>query len=240
MVHISRTLAFFAFVSTGLALALTADPTTNIKGVSAGNTDDSAVISEAKMNHHETPVNGELSSGTGNGGSDAITATTFAKDKPVVDAVAAPGFVVNATHATSARITPGSVYYIQNQQGYYLVRRGDTGIGFAVTTAHPTYSPFRATAVPGTDYVTLQADNGLSITLDHNYNPPVLWLNRVYPVGWFQTVPAGSNTEYLYVHNPSGISGGPWAVLGNNYNDGAINTVVYPTGFNGLYITKIY
>ncbi|KAJ6479184.1 hypothetical protein C8R47DRAFT_1074626 [Mycena vitilis] len=218
MVHISRTLALFAFVSTGLALALTADhTTTGIEGVSAGHTDDTGVINKAK-----------------NGGSDVIAATTFAKDKPADDAVAAPGFVVNTTRAASGGILPGGVYHILNQAGDCLARDG-TGIGFRATC-----SRFTATAVPGTEYVTLKADNGLSITFDYNYYPSGLFLDPFSTVAWFKTESARFNIEYhLYVHDPSSMTGEPLVVSGNNDNAGTISTDFSSTRYNGLYIDRI-
>ncbi|KAJ6548703.1 hypothetical protein B0H19DRAFT_1379060 [Mycena capillaripes] len=238
MVQISRVIAFFALVSTGLALATNSDATTSAKGVSAGNSDETAVhnggIEKVKMNDHDTLVNSEFSGSTANSGSDAIAVTTFAEDKAVVNAtsagVAEPG-VVKIAAGTEA-IRPGSSVYIQNNQGYYLTRFGATGLIFGKTSPD-VFCKFRADGVTGTDYVVLRSDDNLAITLDRTYNPPPLWLNRLFPFVWFQAVSAGEGKYYLVIRNPDDA---PLTVTGSNFNGGAISTIRDSSGFNGLYI----
>ncbi|KAF7344855.1 hypothetical protein MVEN_01647200 [Mycena venus] len=231
MVQISRALAFFALVSTGLALALNSDAATGVKGVSAGNIETAVHhgdIEEVKMKNHDTSVNSEVSGSNANSGA----ATAFAEDMATVNATSAG--VVEPAGAEA--IQPNSYVYIQNNQGYYLSRMGPTGVGFTKPSPDQ-YCRFKADRV-GDIYIALRADNNLAITLDHGSKLPVLWLNALYPVGWFEAVSTGHGTVYLVVHNPSMPDNGPWTVTGTNYNYDAINTIRYPTGFNGLYITR--
>lgn len=146
---------------------------------------------------------------------------------------------VRITHTKTAAgaeaIRPGTIY-IQNNQGYYLSRIGPTGVAFS-KTAPDQFCRFKADRVGGS-YLTLRADNDLAITLDHGFDPPVLWLNRLYPVGWFEVVSTGDGKDYLVVYNPSTPDNGPWTVAGTNYNSGSINTVLFRTAFNGLYVIQ--
>ncbi|KAJ6554224.1 hypothetical protein B0H19DRAFT_1262613 [Mycena capillaripes] len=215
MVQISRALAFFALVSTGLAASVNHLRT---QAVYNGGI-------KVKINYHDTSVNIEFSGTNANGGSDAIAATTFAEDKAMVNdasaGVAEPGLVFKTAVGVEA-IRPGSVIYIQNSDGYYLSRMGPTELNFAKTSPD-FWCQFWADPVDGTDYVTLRADNDLLITLDFDYGQPVLWLNPDKPTGWFQAVSNRAATrDYLIVYDSTRPDFNAWGLTGVNYYAGAI------------------
>ncbi|KAJ7036186.1 hypothetical protein C8F04DRAFT_1258291 [Mycena alexandri] len=236
MVQISRALAFFALASTALALAVNSDAT-SVKGATVGDTDETAVhhtgIEEVNINDQDASVKSEAS-GT-DVGSDVIAATTFDEDKVTVNATSAG--VVGPAGTMALR--PGSSVYIQNNNGYFLSRWGATGVIFGKTTPD-VFCRFRADRLAGTNYVTLRADNGLTINVDHGANPPALWLNQLYPAGAFETVPAGDGKDFLVVRDVARPEKGPWAVRGENINGNAITTIAYPTTrFYALYIDEV-
>ncbi|KAJ6568681.1 hypothetical protein B0H19DRAFT_1065498 [Mycena capillaripes] len=234
MVQISRALAFFALVSTGLALAVNFDAMPSVKYHNGG-------VEEVKIYFHDTSVNIEFSGTNAKGCSDAIDAATFAENKATINdasaGVADPGLVVKTAAGVQA-IRPGSVIYIQNSDGYYLSRIGPTGVKFAKRSPD-VYCRFKADPVGGTNYVTLRADNGLPITLDYRWGRPVLWLNAANPSGWFEARSIGTSTkDFLIVRDSTNPGDGDWVISGTNWNDGAIETTPEFKTLWGLLITE--